>query len=98
MNELQITADRSAIVGVIFLTPLLGVTWIIGVFAIDKQTTIFLWLFTLSNSLQVCCQDFIHIPHGLELTSLFLFLYREQHFFSFKFCKIVRYVSLSLMF
>ena len=44
---------RSAVVGIIFLSPLLGVTWIIGVFAIDSNSTVFLWIFTITNSLQV---------------------------------------------
>lgn len=35
------------------LQPLLGLTWLFGLFAINENTTVFAWLFTLSNSLQV---------------------------------------------
>lgn len=35
------------------LLPLLGCTWIIGVFAVSTSTTVFLWIFTILNSLQV---------------------------------------------
>ena len=44
---------RSAIVGSIVLFPLLGITWVIGIFAVSQKTTFFLWLFTICNSLQV---------------------------------------------
>ena len=44
---------RSAIFGAIVLFPLLGITWIIGVFAVSQRTTVFLWLFTIFNSFQV---------------------------------------------
>ncbi|XP_019864485.1 PREDICTED: adhesion G protein-coupled receptor L4-like isoform X1 [Amphimedon queenslandica] len=43
---------KSAIFGAIVLFPLLGITWIIGVFAVSQNTTVFLWLFTICNSLQ----------------------------------------------
>ena len=36
------------------LMPILGSTWVIGVFAVNKHTEFFLWLFTLLNSFQVC--------------------------------------------
>ena len=35
------------------LLPLLGVTWLVGIFALDENTLFFAWLFTLLNSLQV---------------------------------------------
>ena len=36
------------------LLPLLGVTWVVGIFAVSENTTVFAWLFTILNSLQVC--------------------------------------------
>ncbi len=36
------------------LLPVLGVTWVLGVFAVNSNTTVFAWLFTIFNSLQVC--------------------------------------------
>ena len=34
--------------------PILGSTWIIGVFAVNEHTELFAWIFTILNSLQVC--------------------------------------------
>ena len=39
--------------GTLVLLPLLGVTWILGIFTVNDNTTLFAWLFTIINSLQV---------------------------------------------
>lgn len=44
---------RNAIKSTLILLPLLGVTWIFGLLAISSTTTVFAWLFTVFNSLQV---------------------------------------------
>ena len=33
--------------------PVLGVTWIIGLFAVNEHTIVFAWVFAVLNSLQV---------------------------------------------
>ena len=38
---------------VIVLLPLLGMTWIIGVFSVNNETQVFAWVFAILNSLQV---------------------------------------------
>jgi len=38
---------------VIILLPLLGVTWIIGILAVNDDTELFAWIFAIFNSLQV---------------------------------------------
>lgn len=38
----------------IVLIPLLGITWVFGVLAFDQATVVFLYLFAILNSLQVC--------------------------------------------
>ena len=38
---------------VIILLPLLGMTWIIGVFSVNNETQAFAWVFAILNSLQV---------------------------------------------
>ena len=43
----------------IILLPLMGVTWIIGLFAVDINTEVFAWLFTIFNSLQVGTYTYI---------------------------------------
>ena len=35
------------------LLPLLGLTWVFGLFAINENTAVFAWLFTITNSVQV---------------------------------------------
>ena len=37
----------------VILLPLLGLTWVIGLFAVHENTAVFAWLFTIFNSLQV---------------------------------------------
>ena len=34
--------------------PILGSTWVIGLFAINEHADVFAWIFTILNSLQVC--------------------------------------------
>jgi len=43
--------------------PLLGSTWIIGLFVINEHTIAFAWIFTILNSLQVCkfCDAYVHV-------------------------------------
>lgn len=41
----------------VVLLPLLGVTWVFGVLAFDQNTVVFLYLFAIFNSLQVCFID-----------------------------------------
>ena len=43
---------RTSIRGVLILTPLLGTTWILGLFAIGDATEVFQYLFVILNSLQ----------------------------------------------
>ena len=38
---------------VIILLPLLGVTWIIGIVAVNEDTQVFAWIFAILNSLRV---------------------------------------------
>jgi len=37
----------------VILLPLLGLTWVLGLFAVNQNTLVFAWLFTIFNSLQV---------------------------------------------
>ena len=38
---------------VIILLPLLGITWIIGILAVNEDTQVFAWIFAILSSLQV---------------------------------------------
>ena len=46
--------DRTVIISAAALMPLLGVTWIIGLFAVNEHTEVFAWIFAVLNSLQAC--------------------------------------------
>jgi len=37
----------------VILLPLLGLTWVLGLFVVNQNTLVFAWLFTIFNSLQV---------------------------------------------
>ena len=37
----------------VILLPLLGITWIFGVLAVNQESSVFAWIFTVLNSLQV---------------------------------------------
>jgi len=47
------TTYRSLIIAAIVMLPILGSTWVIGLFAVNEETTTFAWIFTVLNSLQV---------------------------------------------
>ena len=37
----------------IAVLPILGITWVLGLFAVNENTLLFAYLFTIFNSLQV---------------------------------------------
>ena len=45
--------SRDLLKGLIILLPLLGITWIIGILAVNEETQAFAWIFAIFNSLQV---------------------------------------------
>ena len=44
---------RDLLKAIIVLLPLLGLTWIIGIFAVNNETQVFAWIFAILNSFQV---------------------------------------------
>ena len=50
---LRLTLHRTILKGTVVLLPLLGVTWLFGLLTLNSYTTVFAWLFTIFNSLQV---------------------------------------------
>jgi len=46
---------RVTVKGSVILLPLLGLTWVLGIFAVEYNVPVFAWLFTIVNSLQVKC-------------------------------------------
>ena len=69
---------RTSLKAAVILLPLLGMTWVFGLLAINDDTIAFTWIFTILNSLQVRTQ--LISNHQLTATSLIL-----QGFFIFLF-------------
>lgn len=44
---------RAIFIASVVLVPLLGLTWAFGILTINADATVFAWLFTIFNSLQV---------------------------------------------
>ena len=44
---------RTILRATVILLPLLGLTWLFGLLTLNKNATVFAWLFTIFNSLQV---------------------------------------------
>uniref|UniRef100_H2YXE8 G-protein coupled receptors family 2 profile 2 domain-containing protein n=1 Tax=Ciona savignyi TaxID=51511 RepID=H2YXE8_CIOSA len=52
---------RRAVKAIAFLTPLLGITWVFGVLAVDQSTKWFIYIFSILNSLQTSAR---HSPRS----------------------------------
>ena len=53
MISIVTIVNRSLFIASVVLLPLLGLTWIFGILTINSNTTVFAWLFTIFNSVQV---------------------------------------------
>ena len=53
------------------IMPILGCTWVIGLFAINEDTEVFAWIFTILNSLQV---HIIVLVDLIEIKFMFMLL------------------------
>ncbi|XP_065906698.1 uncharacterized protein [Dysidea avara] len=61
----------------IILLPVLGLTWIIGIFAVNENTQVFAWIFAILNSLQGV---FIFVIHVLRNKQVAKTLKERYHF------------------
>ncbi|XP_065903374.1 adhesion G protein-coupled receptor L3-like isoform X2 [Dysidea avara] len=43
---------KSLLRAAVIIVPLLGVTWVVGILAVNENTVVFAWIFTILNSLQ----------------------------------------------
>ena len=50
---MSIYTNRNLVTSAVILLPLLGITWIVGLFAVNENTLVFAYAFTILNSLQV---------------------------------------------
>lgn len=63
---------RSTIKASVILLPLLGLTWVLGLFAVNENTLVFAWLFTIFNSLQGLLIFILHVLRHEKVMTLLL--------------------------
>jgi len=60
---LSLHIHRALLKAAVIVVPILGCTWVFGLLAINEDTVVFAWIFTIFNSLQVtflfCCYVYI---------------------------------------
>ena len=54
---------RTMLKATVILLPLLGITWVFGILAVNQESSVFAWIFTIFNSLQVLASYIILHAH-----------------------------------
>ena len=58
----------------VILLPLLGITWVFGILAVNENSVVFPWIFTVLNSLQVnVYKNNYNICHHFSIQGAFIF-------------------------
>ena len=50
---MQLYVFRASAKAAVILLPVFGLTWVFGLLAVNEDTVVFAWIFTVINSLQV---------------------------------------------
>ncbi|XP_077861447.1 uncharacterized protein LOC100373893 [Saccoglossus kowalevskii] len=77
-DKSEVQRIRTGIRAILMLQPLLGISWLFGIFSVNEHTIMFQYLFVICNSLQGV---FIFICHCLtneEVKSIFLKKYKKM--------------------
>jgi len=61
MHQVYYWIPRDLLKAIVVLLPLLGLTWIIGILAVNDDTVVFAWIFAILNSLQVPVNYVCHL-------------------------------------
>ena len=61
--NIPIYFSRAGIKGLFVLMPILGVGWILGLFAVNKNTIVFEYAFAIINGLQVDLKTIVYLFH-----------------------------------
>jgi len=72
-NSSRKSNTRRSMKVTVVLLPLLGLTWVFGFMAVDKNTIFFHYIFAIANSLQVFFSNFLDTERKRLLTLRFLF-------------------------
>ena len=75
--NIDTVTKRHILKATVILLPLLGMTWVFGLLAVNENTAVFAWLFTIFNSLQAGLISRIETEHYcLSLTQgVFIFFF-----------------------
>jgi len=66
LTECYIT-NRTTLRATVILLPLLGLTWVFGILTINNNATVFAWIFTIFNSLQVSVAKLYYAPMARDI-------------------------------
>ena len=76
------TYFRALLKAAVIVVPVLGCTWVFGLLAVNEDTVVFAWIFTILNSLQVyhillCCLSvYINVLQGMLI--MFFYVLRDE--------------------
>ena len=94
VDYLHIFSSSTTVKASVILLPLLGLTWVLGLFAVNRNTLVFAWLFTIFNSLQVqwYYDSYMYI-HGENAMKAYVFVGRGCLYFSSMCWEVKGYVN-----
>jgi len=94
VDYLHIFSSSTTVKASVILLPLLGLTWVLGLFAVNRNTLVFAWLFTIFNSLQVqwYYDSYMYI-HGKNAMKAYVFVGRGCLYFSSTCWEVKGYVN-----
>lgn len=84
INSFHIDIIRSGFKSTVVLFPLLGVTWLFGILALDRNTIAFQYLFALCNSLQGFFIFVFHCLFNSEVRKCTIYLLSFTHGATYK--------------
>ena len=61
VNKNSFVFIRTISKATVILLPLLGITWVFGILAVNQESSAFAWIFTILNSLQVSLYNIIYL-------------------------------------
>jgi len=71
----SMTLYRDFLKAILIFLPLLGVTWIFGILAVNDDTVVFAWIFAILNTFQVYSASIFSSPYIILFHRAFSYLY-----------------------
>ena len=66
---------RASLKAAIIVIPIFGCTWVFGVLAVNENTVVFAWIFTILNSLQVTVLAYLPYFHEMIFQGMFIMFF-----------------------